>query len=96
LNLSQLRNVAILACICALLNTSTQESSAPKFRKELFTLIKENSTESMKIDLRFQTLATSNWDANNGFLNPESLLFIRRSRLKFDPFSFSPKLIYKV
>jgi phosphate-selective porin OprO/OprP len=96
MKLSQLRNVVILACICVFLNANAQESNAPKFGKGLFNLIGQDSTWSMKIGLRFQTLATSNWDAKNGLSNPESSMLIRRSRLKFDGFAFSPKLKYKV
>ena len=96
MKLSQLRNVVILGCICAFLNTNAQETNAPKFGKGLFNLIGQDSTWSMKVGLRFQTLATSKWDVNNGVSNPESSMLIRRSRLKFDGFAFSPKLKYKV
>ena len=96
MKLSQLRNVVILGCICAFLNVNAQESNAPKFGKGLFNLIGQDSTWSMKVGLRFQTLATSKWDVNNGLSNPESSMLIRRSRLKFDGFAFSPKLKYKV
>lgn len=96
MKLSQLRNVVILGCICAFLNTNAQETNAPKFGKGLFNLIGQDSTWSMKVGLRFQTLATSKWDVNNGLSNPESSMLIRRSRLKFDGFAFSPKLKYKV
>ena len=96
MKLSQLRNVVILGCICAFLNVNAQESNAPKFGKGLFNLIGQDSTWSMKVGLRFQTLATSKWDVNNGVSNPESSMLIRRSRLKFDGFAFSPKLKYKV
>ena len=96
MKLSQLRNVVILRCICAFLNANAQESNAPKFGKGLFNLIGQDSTWTMKVGLRFQTLATSKWDVNNGLSNPESSMLIRRSRLKFDGFAFSPKLKYKV
>jgi hypothetical protein len=96
MKLSQLRNVVILGCICVFLNTNAQETNAPKFGKGLFNLIGQDSTWSMKVGLRFQSLATSKWDANNGVSNPESSMLIRRSRLKFDGFAFSPKLKYKV
>ena len=96
MKLYQLRNVVILGCICAFLNVNAQESNAPKFGKGLFNLIGQDSTWTMKVGLRFQTLATSKWDVNNGLSNPESSMLIRRSRLKFDGFAFSPKLKYKV
>jgi phosphate-selective porin OprO/OprP len=92
----QLRNVVIIGCICVFLNANAQESNAPKFGKGLFNLIGQDSTWTMKVGLRFQTLATSKWDVNNGLSNPESSMLIRRSRLKFDGFAFSPKLKYKV
>ena len=96
MKLYQLRNVVILGCICLFLNANAQETNAPKFGKGLFNLIGQDSTWSMKVGLRFQTLATSKWDVNNGLSNPESSMLIRRSRLKFDGFAFSPKLKYKV
>jgi phosphate-selective porin OprO/OprP len=75
---------------------NTQETNAPKFGKGLFNLIGKDSTFSMKVGLRFQTLANSNWDINHGLSKPESSILIRRSRLKFDGFAFSPKLKYKL
>ena len=96
MKLSQLRGVVTLSCICAFYSANAQETNAPKFGKGLFNLMGQDSTWSMKIGLRFQSLATSKWDVNNGLSNPESSMLIRRSRLKFDGFAFSPKLKYKV
>ena len=96
MKLSQLRGVVTLSCICAFCSANAQEPNAPKFGKGLFNLMGQDSTWSMKIGLRFQSLATSKWDVNNGLSNPESSMLIRRSRLKFDGFAFSPKLKYKV
>jgi len=96
MKLPQLQKVVTLLCVFAFLSISAQQSNAPKFGKGLFNLMGQDSTWSMKIGLRFQTLATSNWDVNNGLSNPESSMLIRRSRLKFDGFAFSPKLKYKV
>ena len=96
MKLPQLQKVVTLLCVFAFLSNSAQESNAPKFGKGLFNLMGQDSTWSMKIGLRFQTLATSNWDVNNGLSNPKSSMLIRRSRLKFDGFAFSPKLKYKV
>ncbi len=96
MKLSQLRGVVTLSFICAFYSANAQEPNAPKFGKGLFNLMGQDSTWSMKIGLRFQTLATANWDINNGISNPESSMLIRRSRLKFDGFAYSPKLKYKV
>jgi len=96
MNLSLLRTSAISMFIFASLSTNAQNTNAPKFGKGLFNLIGKDSTWSMKVGLRFQTLATSKWDAQNGLSNPASSMMIRRSRLKFDGFAYSPKLKYKV
>ncbi|MFD2530010.1 porin [Polaribacter marinaquae] len=96
MKLLMLRKVVILSCIYLCINTNAQETNAPKFGKGLFNLVGKDSTWSMKVGLRFQTLATSSWDVNNGLSNPESSFLIRRSRLKFDGFAYSPKLKYKV
>ena len=96
LTLPVLQKVVTLVCICAFLSINAQETNAPKFGKGLFNLVGKDSTWSMKIGLRFQTLATSSWDASNGLSNPASSFLIRRSRLKFDGFAYSPKLKYKL
>ena len=96
MKLTVLLKVVTLFCICTFLSTNSQEINAPKFGKGLFNLIGQDSTWTMKIGLRFQTLATSKWDVNNGVSNPESSMMIRRSRLKFDGFAYSPRLKYKV
>ena len=72
---------------------NSQESNAPKFGKGLFNLVGQDSTWTMKIGARFQFLATSDWE--DGQSN-ESNFLIRRARLKFDGFAFSPKLQYKL
>ncbi|ARV15436.1 porin [Polaribacter sp. SA4-12] len=96
MKLSILQNVVTVICISAFLSINAQETNAPKFGKGLFNLVGQDSTWTMKVGLRFQTLATSQWDVSNGLTNPESSMLIRRSRLKFDGFAFSPKLKYKV
>ena len=93
---SVLQKVATLLCLFTLLTVNAQEFNAPKFGKGLFNLVGKDSTWTMKVGMRFQTLATSSWDANNGLSNPASSLLIRRSRLKFDGWAFSPKLKYKL
>ena len=86
--------------ICATLffcsNLISQETSAPKFGKGLFNLIGKDSSFSMNVSARMQMLGTSNWDVNNGLSNPTSNLLVRRARLKFSGFAYSPKLKYKL
>ena len=91
-----LRKAVIVVCTFTFLSINAQKTNAPKFGKGLFNLIGQDSMWSMKVGLRFQSLATSSWDANNGISNPASSMLVRRSRLKFDGFAYSPKLKYKV
>ena len=94
--LSRLQTVITVLFVSAFLSMNAQEKNAPKFGKGLLNLVGQDSTWTMKVGLRFQTLGTSSWDADNGLSNPSSSFFIRRSRLKFDGFAYSPKLKYKL
>lgn len=75
----------------------SQESNAPSFGKGLFNLAGKDSTWTMNIGARMQILAISSWDASDGGLqNPKQNFLIRRARLKFGGFAYSPKLEYKI
>ena len=84
--------IALFLCM----NISSQESNAQKFGKGLFNLIGKDSSFSMNVSASMQMLGTSNWDLNNGLSNPSSSLLVRRARLKFSGFAYSPKLKYKL
>ncbi|MFB0938128.1 MAG: porin, partial [Urechidicola sp.] len=80
-----------------LFNVTAQETNAPKFGKGLFNLVGKDSTFTMKIGARMQFLSTNNWTIEDGSLNnPETNFSVRRARLKFNGFAFSPKLKYKI
>ncbi len=75
----------------------SQTENAPKFGKGLFNLVGKDSTWTMKIGARMQFLTTAQWDSDSdGLSNPSSSFLVRRARLKFDGFAFSPKLKYKL
>jgi len=80
------------------LTTHAQETNAPTFGKGIFDLVGKDSTWSMKIGARIQLLAIANWEEgpNGGLVNPEQNFLVRRARLKFDGFAYSPKLKYKI
>jgi len=69
-----------------------------KFGKGLYNVIAADSSWSMKFGARFQTLFIGSTDINDQgeFTNSNSNFLIRRSRLKFDGFAYSPKLQYKL
>lgn len=92
----KLRYVLMCISLFAFLNANSQETNTPKFGKGLFNLVGKDSSWTMKVGMRFQTLAIAGWDAENGLSNPSSSMLIRRSRLKFDGWAFSPKLKYKL
>src|SRR5210317_1347752 len=85
----------LVAIIILLVTTSlvAQESNAPIFGKGLFNLVGKDSTFTMKVGLRAQFLGVSTWPSGGEY---QSNMLIRRSRLKFDGFAFSPKLKYKL
>jgi len=75
-----------------------QETNAPAFGKGLFNLVGKDSTFTMKIATRMQFLTVATWDegTDGGLTNPEQNFSLRRARLKFDGFAYSPKLKYKI
>ncbi|WP_027137858.1 porin [Gaetbulibacter saemankumensis] len=86
-------NLKFLAIL--LLATSTfcaQEVISPKFGKGILNLTGKDSTWTMKMGLRFQTLGIGVWEDG---ASPETNFLIRRSRLKLDGWILSPKLKYK-
>ncbi len=86
--------VLLLLCTSALV---AQEANAPKFGKGLFNLKGKDNSWSMKIGARMQFLGTSTWDSDDsGVDNLKTSMLVRRARLKFSGFAFSPKLQYKL
>ncbi len=93
----KLKTALILSLLFTLLYVNAQESNAPKFGKGLFNLVGKDSTYTMKVGARMQFLSVNSWDIEDGNLaNPESNALVRRARLKFDGFAFTPKLKYKL
>ena len=93
--------IKLLTLVLFLLGTITsfsQETNAPKFGKGLFNLVGQDSTWTMKIATRMQFLSIATWDegADEGLVNPEQNFLVRRARLKFDGFAYTPKLKYKL
>ena len=82
----------------ASLSLYAQEYNAGPFGKGVLNLMGKDSTWSMKFGMRMQFLTQASWDKidNGGLVNPSSSMLIRRARLKFDGFAYSPKLVYKI
>ena len=85
--------VAILPVLCM-----SQEKVLNNFGKGFINVVSQDSSWSMKLGLRIQSLYVGAWNVNEteGFGVGTSNFMIRRARLKFDGFAFSPKLQYKI
>lgn len=56
----------------------------------------KDSTYYLRFGFRFQNLFTNEWDVDGGELtNHDAHFLVRRARLKFDGFAYSPRLKYK-
>jgi len=75
-----------------------QEANAPKFGKGIFNLVGQDSTWTMNVSARIQILGTGQWQENTlgNLTSVGSNFSIRRARLKFKGFAYSPKLKYKI
>ena len=85
----------MLACTYC---TMAQQVTENTFGKGIFNIIAKDSSYSMRFAARFQSLYTSQWESDEfgEFESGESNFLIRRSRLKFDGFAYTPKLEYKL
>ena len=75
-----------------------QDITDNKFGKGIINSVARDSSYSVKMNIRMQSLFTSNWGITeeDGFGDSESAFLIRRARLKFDGFAYSPRLTYKI
>lgn len=89
----KLKLTLTVVTLLTIFSLHAQETSSPKFGKGLFNLVGKDSSWTMKIGTRMQILAISDWEKDE---SPETNMLIRRARLKFDGYAFSPKLKYKI
>ncbi|MDX1461412.1 MAG: porin [Marinirhabdus sp.] len=86
--------------VCAILASYTlaaQEISDNKFGKGLINFVAKDSSFSVRFAPRIQGRFNTNWDYNGKSYDEAEYNFsIRRARLKFDGFAYSPKLKYKI
>ena len=91
-------NITLVAIAClALTSLNAQEISDTSFGKGLINFVAKDSSFSVKFAPRFQVRSISSWDYDgNQYGSPEHNFIVRRARLKFDGFAYSPKLKYKI
>jgi len=89
----------ILSLFLLISTLSYSQLSDYKFGKG-FKYTNRDSSFSIKIAFRFQSLFINEWSVRNddfGYVEDhESAFLIRRSRLKFDGYALNPKLTYKL
>ena len=83
--------------LIALNSLNAQEISDTSFGKGLINFVAKDSSFSVKFAPRFQVRSISSWDHDGDqYGSPEHNFIVRRARLKFDGFAYSPKLKYKL
>ncbi|MGB0980620.1 MAG: porin [Winogradskyella sp.] len=90
--------ITILAItLGAYFSIDAQKISDTSFGKGLINFIAKDSSFSLKFAPRFQVRSMSSWNYDgNQYGSPEHNFIVRRARLKFDGFAYSPKLKYKI
>lgn len=98
INAMNFRHITVLFVFLGTIISYSQETNAPKFGKGLFNLVGKDSTWSMKIAARMQFLSTNTWNKgdDDNWVDPEQNFLVRRARLKFNGFAYTPKLKYKL
>lgn len=87
--------LALLLCVYSYAHS--QEISDTSFGKGLINFVAKDSSFSIKFAPRFQVRSISSWDYDGDqYGSPEHNFIVRRARLKFDGFAYSPKLKYKI
>jgi len=93
----RLKFALVAIALIALTSLNAQEISDTSFGKGLINFVAKDSSFSVKFAPRFQVRSISSWDHDgNQYGSPEHNFIVRRARLKFDGFAYSPKLKYKI
>jgi len=76
---------------------NAQNIEGPSLGNGIFNSVAKDSTWAMKMGLQLQFQGSAEWEErNSSFSDVETQFLIRRARLKFDGFIYSPKLTYKI
>lgn len=90
-----------LLVICSIITPlllKAQDLTENEFGNGLVNVVAKDSSYSAKFAVRFQSLYTLNAarPEGMGFQDAETNFLVRRARLKFGGFAYSPKLTYKI
>ncbi len=93
----KLKFIIASIAILAITSLKAQEISDTSFGKGLINFVAKDSSFSVKFAPRFQFRSVSFWNHDGEqYGSPKHVALIRRARLKFDGFAYSPKLKYKL
>ena len=91
------RKIFLFGFLFLFISVLHSQISTPKFGDGMLNIVGKDSTWSVHFAPRIQFRALSAWDYDGDkFGKPEQSFLIRRARLKFDGFAYSPKLRYKI
>lgn len=87
----------LVGIACLYISSAYSQDITPKFGNGMLNIVGKDSTWSVRFAPRIQFRAESNWGYDGDqFGKPTQDFQIRRARLKFDGFAYSPKLRYKI
>lgn len=92
-------HLSVILFLLISISVFSQENTikTTSFGKGILNIVGKDSTWSMNFSARMQILSSSTWHAVDDKLsNPTQDFLVRRSRLKFKGFVYSPKLTYKM
>ena len=93
----KLRNLLIVVVCFAYTISNAQTITDTKFGKGLINFVAKDSSYSVKFAPRIQARFNSQWDYDGDSYGDAAQNFsLRRARLKFSGFAYSPKFKYKV
>lgn len=91
-----MRKIILLFSLLILFGGVHAQVSPHKFGKGI-QVYGQDSSFYLRFGFRFQNLFTTEWTSTDGSLtDPSANFLVRRSRLKFDGYAYSPKLKYKL
>lgn len=90
--------LSVVGVLMFSLHIQAQDISENRFGKGLINVLATDSSYSTIINIRMQSLYISSWDISedDGFGETETNFLVRRARLKFKGFAYTPKLEYKI
>ena len=96
-----MKNYLLIATLFLLVTISAYSQDdiikSTRFGKGILNIVDKDSTWSMNFSARMQLLSNSGWQVvDDKFTNPTQSFLLRRARLKFEGFAYSPKLTYKM